>query len=168
MVKVQENQVDLYKNIMGSYPTGVTIVTTLDQDNNPVGLTVNSFSSVSIDPLLVSWCIDKGSAGYEVFKNTDRFAVNILAGDQKDACWVFSSRKEKDRFSKVDWELSANALPIIKGVFSTLECKKVQEIVAGDHLMLIGEVIDLQKNDVDPMLYYRRNVGFIPLGFGNL
>jgi flavin reductase (DIM6/NTAB) family NADH-FMN oxidoreductase RutF len=162
----KDRQVELYKEIMGSYPTGVTIVTTTD-NNRPVGLTVNSFASVSLDPLMVLWCIDKGSDSLESFRNADMFAVNILAGHQTDACWVFASSKEKERFSKVEWELSANNLPVLKDVFGVLECKKVQEVDAGDHIILIGKVIDLDKNHTDPMLYYRRSVGPVPSREGN-
>lgn len=156
----------LYKEIMGSYPTGVTVITTKDQNNQPVGLTVNSFASVSLEPLMVLWCIDKGSNSLEAVKTSNSFAVNILASDQKENCWLFASRKEQDRFSKTEWEMSDNDLPILKGVFAALECRKVQEIDAGDHIILLGEVIQLQKNNTDPMLYYRRNVGALPDGWG--
>lgn len=160
-MKLQNNQIELYKEIMGSYPTGVTIVTTLDEQKKPVGLTVNSFASVSLNPLMILWCIDKGSSNYKTFKETDRFAVNILSGDQKNECFVFASSKEKDRFSKTSWELSNNKLPILGGVFGVFECKKVEQVDAGDHLIMIGKVIELKKNNTDPMLYYRRKVGFI-------
>lgn len=160
-MKVENLQADLFKEIMGSYPTGVTIVTTMDE-NIPIGLTVNSFASVSIEPLMVLWCINKRANSYEIFKRANNFAVNILAGDQKDECFVFASSKEKDRFSKTNWELSSNNLPILDGTFGIFECKKVNQIDAGDHLILIGEVINLTKNEKDPMLYFRRDVGSIP------
>lgn len=159
-LKMGNSKVDLFKEMMGSYPTGVTIVTTMDE-KNPIGLTVNSFASVSIEPLMVLWCIDKRANSYETFKKTDKFAVNILAGDQKDECFVFASSKEKDRFSKTNWNLSSNNLPILDGTFGVFECKKVNQVDAGDHLILIGEVIDLNKNEKEPMLYFRRDVGFI-------
>lgn len=150
-----------YKEIMGSYPTGVSIITTMDNEK-PVGLTVNSFASVSLEPLLVSWCINKKSNSIEAFNNSDKFAVNILSGHQVEECFIFADSQETDRFSKTSWEQSPNALPIIKDAFAVLECKKIQEINAGDHIILIGQVINLQKNDNNPMLYYRKNVGFVP------
>lgn len=159
--KLEQSKVDLFKEMMGSYPTGVTIVTTMDE-KNPIGLTVNSFASVSIDPLMVLWCIDKRANSYETFKKAENFAVNILAGDQKDECFTFASSKEKERFSKITWNLSSNNLPIIDGIFGVLECKKVNQVEAGDHLILIGEVINLNKNEKEPMLYFRRDLGFIP------
>lgn len=164
---VGTDTIQLYKEIMGSYPTGVTIVTTTDSENRPVGLTVNSFASVSLEPLLVLWCLDKRSGSLPAFKQADRFAVNILSGDQKEACWTFASSKEKDRFAKVSWEMSDHQLPILNNVFGAFECKKVNEIDAGDHIIFIGEVINIKKNDVVPMLYYKRNIGTVPESWAN-
>ncbi len=154
-------QTQLYKEMMGSYPTGVTIVTSVDSQGNPIGLTVNSFASVSLDPLLVLWCIDQKASTYHSFASCDKFAVHILAADQKEACWSFAG-KEPDRFSKVTWSFSEHHLPIISDSFGTMQCQCVNRIKAGDHTILIGEVISLSKNDKDPMLYFRRNVGAIP------
>lgn len=160
---VNEN-VSLFKQIMGSYPTGVTIVTTADSFGNPCGLTVNSFASVSLDPLLVLWCLDRRSTSLEVFQNSEGFAVHILAAEQEELCWTFAG-KDTDRFSKAEWFLSNNNLPIISGSFSVLECKKVQQIEAGDHLIFVGEIIKIEKQDKEPMLYFRRNIGKIPVGW---
>lgn len=154
--------VDVYKNIMRNYPTGVTIITVLDEDNYPIGLTANSFTSVSIDPLMVLWCIDKGSSSYQIFKNSNKFAVNILSDSQKDMCNAFARGQVKDRFSGVGWNLSENDLPIIDDVFAVLECEKVNQIDAGDHLILIGQVIDLEKHNKSPMLYHNRTMGPVP------
>ncbi|MFJ8063209.1 flavin reductase family protein [Psychrobacillus sp. NPDC096426] len=167
-VKNKEVSEQLFKEVMGSYPSGVTVITTVDQENNPFGLTANSFISVSIDPLLVLWCIDKRANSYSAFGPSDKFAVNILAAEQAEACWTFSSKKEEDRFGKHDWTLSENGLPILTGSFATLQCKKVQEVDAGDHYILIGEVIGIEKSEQDPMLYFRRNVGAVPAAFGQL
>src|SRR4051812_38493608 len=84
---------------MGEYPTGVTIVTTMDEQGSPAGLTVNSFASVSIDPLIVLWSIDKKVSSFNQFMKSDKFAVHTLATGQIDACWAFAG-KEADRFSK--------------------------------------------------------------------
>ncbi|MCM3587872.1 flavin reductase family protein [Mesobacillus maritimus] len=161
-MKVKSDPQQLFKEIMGSYPTGVTVITTLDENNKPVGLTVNSFASVSIDPLMVLWCIDKNAGSCGVFKKADNFAVNILAGNQQEVCWTFASKSEPDRFAKHPWVLSENNLPVINNVFASFECKKVQMVDAGDHYILIGEVIDLNKNEQEPMLYFRRKVGNVP------
>ena len=164
-IKSKASSEQLFKEVMGSYPSGVTVITTMDQQQNPIGLTANSFVSVSIDPLLVLWCIDKKANSYKVFGAADKFAVNILSADQKDACWTFASKTEPDRFAKHEWKLSENGLPLIDEVFASMECKKVQEVDAGDHYILIGEVLDIHKADKEPMLYFRRNVGAVPADF---
>jgi flavin reductase (DIM6/NTAB) family NADH-FMN oxidoreductase RutF len=160
MHQVTDN-VSAFKEIMGNYPSGVTIVTTLNENNKPVGLTANSFASVSIDPLLVLWSIDRKVSSFDAFCKANRFAVHVLAADQAEACWAFAG-KEPERFSKVSWELSENQLPIISESLGVLECKTFQKIEAGDHVILIGEVISLSKSEKEPMLYFRRNVGAIP------
>lgn len=155
------DQVSIYKQIMGSYPTGVTIVTALNQKGEPMGMTVNSFASVSLSPLMVLWCIDRRVSMFEDFQKTDKFAVHVLSAEQGDACWAFAG-KEPDRFSKVNWNLSENELPIISDSLGVMECKKVNQIDAGDHVIYIGEVVALEAKEKEPMLYFRRNVGAIP------
>ncbi len=164
MCKSVENKVTLFKEVMGNYPTGVTVVTTVDENNQPLGLTVNSFASVSIDPLLILWSIDKRVGTYETFCKTEKFAVNILAGDQSDVCSLFAT-KGADRFSKCEWKLSENNLPIISGAAGVFQCKTFKTIEAGDHMILIGEVTDIQSANTDPLLYHRRKFGKIPEQF---
>lgn len=165
MTKTME-KAEIFKKIMGQYPTGVTIVTTMDENKNPVGLTVNSFASVSIAPLMVLWCIDKRSSALDVFLQGGKYAVHTLSTDQAEACWAFAG-KEKDRFSKVQWETSSNGLPIIQDSLGVFECKTVNKIDAGDHFILLGEVIDLSFAEKAPLLYYNRNVGGIPEDWPN-
>ncbi|CAK6481113.1 FMN reductase (NADH) RutF (plasmid) [Peribacillus frigoritolerans] len=159
--KMSNDNVSIFKEIMGSYPTGVTILTTTDAEEKPCGLTVNSFASVSLDPNLVLWCIDRRSASLEAFEQSQGFVVHILAADQEELCWAFAG-KDPDRFSKADWSLSKNNLPVISGSLGVLECKTVQQIDAGDHIIFLGEIIDIDKQDKEPMLYFRRDVGKIP------
>ena len=166
MTNTQATSEQLFKEVMGSYPSGVTVVTTVNKDQQPVGLTANSFVSVSINPLLILWCIDKKSGSYAAFDEANHFAVNILAAEQADICWAFASRTEPDRFSKCSWEMTDSNVPIIKEAFANLVCKKHQVVDAGDHYILIGEVIDIEKNDHEPMLYYRRKIGAVPNHFG--
>lgn len=97
----ENEKVRIYKKIMGKYPTGVTIVTTMGPDGVPAGLTVNSFASVSLDPLLVLWCIDKRASTLQQFLNAKKFAVHTLSTEQDNACWAFAG-KESNRFSKVN------------------------------------------------------------------
>ncbi|MCP8971070.1 flavin reductase family protein [Ectobacillus ponti] len=150
-----------FKQIMGSYPTGVTVVTTTGADGTPAGLTVNSFASVSLDPLLVLWCLDNRSSALAAFSESDVFAVHVLAAEQQDVCWAFAG-KEPDRFGKVEWAQSEHGLPVISGSLGVLQCRKVQQMEAGDHQIFLGEVIAIEKEEKEPMLYFRRHVGKIP------
>ncbi|WP_239094237.1 flavin reductase family protein [Bacillus sp. B15-48] len=154
----------LFKEVLGNYPTGVTVVTTVTEDGTPLGLTVNSFASVSIDPLLILWSIDKRVSSHDVFKNTEKFAVHVLASDQSDVCSVFAS-KGVDRFANCDWKFSENNLPVIAGATGVLQCKTFKTIDAGDHTILIGQVIDIDSAKKEPLLYHKRNFGPIPGDF---
>lgn len=158
-----ENQ-QLFKEVMGNYPTGVTILTTTDSEGTPLGLTVNSFASVSLDPLMILWSIDHRVSTIQSFVEGGKFAVHILAGEQQELCKTFAS-KNVDRFSNCTWQLSDNQLPIIEGAFAVMECKTFKTVEAGDHTILIGEVINIQKEDKEPMLYHRRHFGAIPAEF---
>ncbi|GAF64614.1 hypothetical protein BTS2_1507 [Bacillus sp. TS-2] len=160
----QNQHVQLFKDVMGNYPTGVTVVTTVNEEQKPLGLTVNSFASVSIDPLLILWSIDKRVSSYDVFTNTDKFAVHILASDQGEICNLFASRVE-DRFANCEWEMSKHDLPVIAKASAVLQCKTFKTVEAGDHMILIGEVIDIQDEKKEPLLYHKRTFGPIPNEF---
>ena len=99
MMDIRTN-ISRFKEVMANYPTGVTVVTTVDEQGVPLGLTVNSFASVSLDPLLILWSIDKKVSSYQSFIKTDKFAVNVLSSDQSDICSLFAS-KDIDRFKIV-------------------------------------------------------------------
>lgn len=157
-------QIDRFKQAMGNYPTGVTVVTAFDENNKPIGLTVNSFASVSLDPLLILWSIDNRVSTYESFLKTDKFTVNILASDQSDLCTLFASRVD-DRFSQCDWKESELNLPILSDALAVLQCRTYQKVQAGDHTIMIGEVIDIHNEKKEPLLYHRRKFGPIPEEF---
>jgi len=150
--------VEQFKALMSNYPTGVTIVTTMAPDGKPVGLTVNSFASVSLEPLMVLWCIGRHASSYELFQQAPRFAVHLLAAEQKELCMRFA-QKGVDRFAGIAWRVSENGLPILPDVMGVLECDCVQQVEAGDHLILVGKVIALQNFDKEPLAYFRRQVG---------
>jgi flavin reductase (DIM6/NTAB) family NADH-FMN oxidoreductase RutF len=161
----KEKKQEIFKQIMGNYPTGVTIVTAVTEDGTPVGLTVNSFASVSLDPLMLLWSIDHRVSSLKAFTEGGKFAVHVLAEDQTELCSVFASKVE-DRFGQCNWKLSENGLPIIDGAFGVFECETFKAIEAGDHTVLIGEVVDLTvDSDKDPMLYHRRVFGPVPKEF---
>lgn len=158
------DKITQFKNVMGNYPTGVTVVTTYSSNGEPIGLTVNSFASVSLEPTLILWSIDKKASTHDDFRQCERFAVNILAADQGDLCNLFATRGV-DRFDGSHWEKSELGLPVLLNTAATLQCKNVQQIDAGDHTTLIGEVIEIVDGQKDPLLYHRRNIGAIPKSF---
>ncbi|MBO1912860.1 flavin reductase family protein, partial [Microvirga sp. 3-52] len=101
---------------------------------------------------------------YNDFLKTDKFAVNILASDQADLCTLFSSKVE-DRFGVCDWEKSELNLPVLAGSLATLQCKVYKKVDAGDHTIMIGEVLDIHNEEKEPLLYHKRTIGAIPETF---
>lgn len=163
-MKKSSDHTSLFKQAMGNYPTGVSVVTAMDENDKPIGLTVNSLASVSIDPLLILWSIDQNVSTYDTFKNIDYFAVNILSGDQKELATLFSTDHD-DRFSNCDWKRSEQGLPIISNALASFECKTYKQIEIGDHTTLFGEIIDIEVANKLPLLYHDRNIGEFPTEF---
>lgn len=157
-------QIANFKAALGNYPTGVTVVTAFNEDGNPMGLTVNSFASVSLEPLMILWSIDKRVHSYDAFLKVDKFTVNILSAEQGDLCNLFSSRVE-DRFAQCDWKKSSYDLPVLSDSLAVLQCKVFKRVEAGDHMIMIGEVLDVQNEAKEPLLYHRRTLGAIPKEF---
>ncbi|GLC86896.1 flavin reductase family protein [Lysinibacillus piscis] len=153
-----------FKRALGNYPTGVTVVTACTDTNEPIGLTVNSFASVSLDPLLILWSLDKKSQLHPYFTTTQKFAVNILASNQEQLCTLFAS-KIPDRFAQVKWAYSPHNLPILHNVAAVLQCQTVRQVDAGDHTIIIGQVLDIDDTQQEPLLYHRRHIGQIPASF---
>lgn len=157
-IERSDKMINVYKDVMGSYPTGVTVVTTMNERGETAGLTVNSFASVSLDPLLILWSIDKGSRSLQSFLTNKCFAINILSTEQKDDCFLFASKEENNKFNQTDWTKSEYNLPILNNSFATIQCETFNQIEAGDHYILIGKVLAVKKSEKDPLLYYKRNV----------
>lgn len=161
---MDEQQVMKFKEVLGNYPTGVTVVTMMTDEGMPIGLTVNSFASVSINPLLILWSIDRRVSTFEQFTRSEKFAVHILASDQSELCFLFAARGV-DRFGNCEWKTSEYGLPILSNVAATLQCKTYKTVDAGDHIILIGEVIAIDGENPAPLLYHKRNTGEIPSEF---
>ena len=147
----------LLKKSLGMFSTGITIVTTVDDNKNPIGMTVNSFASVSLNPQLVLWCIDKKQPSYDIFLNANGYAVNILSKSQKDLCFNFSSPIE-NKFDNVDWNYSKNGHPIINESLAWFDCIKWNYYDGGDHQILVGEVISHHHKENEPLLYWNGKI----------
>jgi flavin reductase (DIM6/NTAB) family NADH-FMN oxidoreductase RutF len=124
---------------LGLFATGVTIVTALADNGEPIGLTVNSFNSVSLDPPLVLWSLGLRSSAFSAFERAERYAIHILSADQKDIAELFA-RRGADRFAALDWAPGVFGAPVIAGAAALFECRARSRHVEGDHVILVGEV----------------------------
>ena len=143
------------RDALGCFGTGVTVVTTLDRDDQPVGLTVNSFTSVSLDPELLLVCLNRNSTTLPWFERAEAFAVNVLHIGQQEVAQRFAA-PDVDRFRDTDWEGWSTGVPMIGDSLANFECAKFAEYDGGDHLILLGRVIRVRfDSDRDPLLYFR-------------
>lgn len=142
------------RDAFGRFATGVTVVTTRQPDGTPRGFTANSFTSVSLDPPLLLICIGKTAHSCDTFAGCDHFTVNILADDQKEISGLFASQSP-DKFANVKWHPNAQNIPVIDGALASFGCAQHRLVDAGDHLILIGRVLDFETSDGDPLGYYK-------------
>ena len=144
------------RDALGCFATGVTIITTIGEDGEPIGLTANSFTSVSLDPPLVLFSLAKSSANLETFTKAGRFAVNVLHIGQQPLSNRFASR-EANRFEGVDWEVRfPDGSPILAGTLASFDCRTHACHEGGDHLMFVGEVLHAWfEPHRDPLLYFK-------------
>lgn len=149
------------RNAFGGFMTGVTVVTTRDDTGAPRGFTANSFTSVSLDPPLLLVCIGARAASRPVFDAANRFAVNILAEDQKAVSTAFASRTA-DRFSVAPWRDSPGGQPVLDDVAAWFDCAVERRIEAGDHVILIGRIESFDYSDRNGLGYARG--GYFTLG----
>lgn len=142
------------RDALGCFATGVTVVTTRDQTGQPVGLTANSFSSVSLDPPLILFCLARSSTNVESFRQAEHFAINVLHIGQQPTSGVFA--RSGDRFQDVAWETWDTGVPILSGALASFECATDRIVEAGDHLVIIGRVTRARfEPRRDPLLYFR-------------
>lgn len=136
----------MLRNAFGSYMTGVTVITATSKDGTPVGFTANSFTSVSLDPPLLLVCPAKSLSSFEVFANCDSFVVNILSEDQQNISNIFAGSKD-DRFSQISWHKDEQGNPVIDGALTHFSCKTDRNLEAGDHNLLVGEVLSFSNRE---------------------
>ena len=143
------------RDALGSFATGVTVVTCFDKVGDPFGLTANSFTSVSLDPPLLLVCVHKGAQCAEALTGADHFAVNVLQTGQQPASITFSTRVE-DRFGCTPWGLGEHGVPVLRDSLSVFECRHHAVHDGGDHFILVGEVKKATfEPGLDPLLYFR-------------
>jgi flavin reductase (DIM6/NTAB) family NADH-FMN oxidoreductase RutF len=150
------------RRALGSFATGVAVATTLDSGGKPKGFTANSFTSVSLDPPLVLVCVDKAAGCYPAFAGAGHFGINILGHSQQHISKAFAS-KLADKFEGMPWLSGVTGSPIFPDSTAWLDCRLHQRIEAGDHLIVIGEVLDFGHAPAQPALGYHRG-GYIAFG----
>lgn len=149
-----------FRAAIGQFATGVTIVTTLDHDR-PVGITVNAFASMSLEPALVAIALDHRRFIVPAVEATGLYAVNVLAEDQQWMSDCFAGANvtpNRDAFCGAAWHAGETGLPLIEGAIATLECRVAERIRLGDHLVFVGsvEAVTVPEPDAPPLLYHRR------------
>ena len=151
---------DSFRKICSRFATGIAIATVASEDGTPLGLTVNSFTSVSCYPPLVLICIDYRCALLPVFRANSYYGINFLAEDQRDLSIRFS-RREVDRFDGIPWRHGETGVPLIEGCLGQLECCVSQTVEAGDHAILIAEVVGADWREGEPLVYYGSSYRFL-------
>ena len=142
------------RRALGCFATGVAVITMRDSDGKRVGMTCNSFTSVSLDPPLVQWSIAKSSRNYGLVAEIGHFAVHILDAAQGALCRQFSS-KDQDRFAGVEIETGLHELPLLAQYHARFECEVYARYDAGDHTIVLGKVLRLQEQEGAPLVFYR-------------
>ncbi len=140
------------RSAFSQYATGITVVTAQGSDA-PIGMTANSFTSVSMDPPLVLWCPGKNSPSTAQFKAASHFAINVLARDQHDLSRQFATPAD-DKFAGVEIELGRGNVPLIKGALARFQCRTVNTYDAGDHLIMVGEIEAYDASDGEPLVFH--------------
>jgi flavin reductase (DIM6/NTAB) family NADH-FMN oxidoreductase RutF len=143
-----------FRQALGCFPTGVTVVTTRRSNGDLVGVTANSFNSVSLSPPLILWSLSQFSSSYPAFQESTCFAVNVLAADQQELSNQFA-RSGIDKFAGVSHRPGAGGVPLIDGAAAAFVCRNEFRYYGGDHVILVGSVIAFDCFDRPPLCFSR-------------
>ena len=144
------------KNAFACWATGVTVVTSR-ADERIHGMTVSAFTEVSLEPPLVLVCVDKASSTQTLIAEAGVFAVNILARDQERLSERFASKEDEERrFADLEYATGMTGSPLLSGTVANLDCRLVATHDGGDHIICVGEVVELRVSDSEPLMFYRR------------
>ena len=150
-----------FRQVLGAFPTGVTVVTAVAADGQPAGMAVGSFTSVSLDPPLVAFLPARTSTSFPRIRTASSFCVNVLGEDQHDLCRAFAG-SGGDKFAGVSWSPTPSGAPRLPGVEAWIDCTPYRVTTAGDHYLVLGEVRDLDWcGSGRPMVFHRGRYGRI-------
>jgi flavin reductase (DIM6/NTAB) family NADH-FMN oxidoreductase RutF len=147
-----------FRNALGTYATGVTIITAAAPDGKPYGLTCNSFASVSLNPPLVLWSLVVYSSSLTVFQNASHFAVNVLGVSQQALANKFAKSSD-DKFDGIDWNPGLGNAPLLSESVANFQCRSVNRYYGGDHVIFLGAVEAYSYNRTEPLLFARGAYG---------
>jgi flavin reductase (DIM6/NTAB) family NADH-FMN oxidoreductase RutF len=144
---------EVFRRACSRFATGVAVAGAVDAKGVPHGLTVNSFSSVSLDPPLILICLAHTIAAIEVFRQSRHFGLSILRAGQSEISERFATRLD-DRFESLAWRRGQTGVPLLEGVLATIECQTVHQVTAGDHDIFIGEMLYANAGQGEPLIYF--------------
>lgn len=151
-----------FRNALGAYATGVTVITAATPDGKRAGLTCNSFASVSLNPPLVLWSLVVYSPSMSIFQNASHFAVNVLGASQQALATQFATRSE-DKFAGVSWKPGLGDAPVLADAVATFQCRAADRYHGGDHIIFLGAVEAYAYNRAEPLLFACGSFGhFVP------
>ncbi len=146
-----------YRATLGRFATGVTVVTALDRHGAPVGITANSFASVSLDPALVLWSPARSSRRFAIFEAAQAFAIHVLGADQQAVCDAFV--RAEGGFAATTWTAGPEGVPIIDGCIAWFRCERHAIVDAGDHAIIIGRVHEAARAAGAPLVFQGGHYG---------
>jgi len=150
---------NVFREALGRFASGITVMTTIDDDGAPYGVTATSFASLSLDPPLVQWSLRNAAYSLPVFLKSGRFSVNVLSADQERVSRRFAT-PEIDRFAQLNTETGLGGVSLIQGALAWIECSLETTLAGGDHTILVGKVLRARTFDHQPLLYWRG--GYMP------
>eukprot|EP00887_Chlorella_sp_A99_P004378 scaffold37.g4378.t1 len=153
-----------FRTALGRFATGVTVVTTADQQARPIGLTVSSFNAVSLNPPLVLWSLALASASLPVFEACRRYVVNILAADQIALARRFACGQTPERYAGLPTPYAPGGTPMLEGCAAWFECYNRSRYIEGDHVILVGEVEQCGHSEAAPLVFHAGGFDLTPSG----
>lgn len=149
----------LFRQLLGRFATGVTVLTTRDQEGQPVGMTASSLASVSLQPPLLSVCVDFTADMHKVLSSSGSFVINVLASHQEEISRRFAELPPEERFQGIAWQETGSGLVLLGGALAHIECERYADFPLGDHTLFVGRVTGGTASEGDPLLYFRGGYG---------